>query len=119
GQLPAGYGLRGLSLGNMLVACQIAISVLMLVAAGLFVRTLSNLQSIELGFDREKVLLFQLDARKAGHRDPEIAAFYGDLRKRFSTIPVVRSVSLSDDSLIQAGFGLPIGVLGARPNPAN
>ena len=72
----------------------------MLVAAGLFVRTLSNLQSIELGFNRENVLLFQLNARKAGHKDPEIAAFYGDLRKRFSEIPGVRSASLSEDSLV-------------------
>ncbi len=79
---------------------QIAISLLMLVAAGLFVRTLSNLQSIELGFNRENVLLFQLDARKAGHKDPEIAAFYGDLRRRFSAIPGVRNASLSEGSLI-------------------
>ena len=63
------------------------ISLLMLVAAGLFVRTLSNLQSVELGFNRENVLLFQLDARKAGHKDPEIAAVLRRLRKRFSEIP--------------------------------
>jgi predicted permease len=107
------------SLGHILVVCQIAISLLMLVAAGLFVRTLSNLQSIELGFNRENVLLFQLDARKAGHRDPEIAAFYGDLRKRFSEIPGVRSASLSDSSLIGAGFGVPIGVSGQPPGFGN
>ena len=59
----------------------------MLVAAGLFVRTLSNLHSIELGFNRENVLLFQLDARKAGHKDPEIAAFYADLRKAVQRDP--------------------------------
>ena len=107
------------NLGQTLVVGQIAISLLMLVAAGLFVRTLSNLQSINLGFNRENILLFQLNARSAGHQDPEIAAFYGDLRKRFSSIPGVRSVSLSDSSLIEAGTGEPIGVLGAEPNPAN
>jgi macrolide transport system ATP-binding/permease protein len=107
------------NLGQLLVVSQIAISLLMLVAAGLFVRTLSNLQSIDLGFNRENILLFQLNARQAGHQDPEIAAFYGDLRKRFSAIPGVRNVSLSDTSLIEAGFGESIGVLGAEPNPAN
>ena len=107
------------NLGQVLVAGQIAISLLMLVAAGLFVRTLSNLQSIDLGFNRENILLFQINARTAGHQDPEIAAFYGNLRKRFSAIPGVRSVTLSDTSLIEAGFGEPIGVLGAEPNPAN
>ncbi len=75
------------SLSHVLVVGQIALSLLMLVAAGLFVRTLTNLESIELGFNRENLLLFQLNARKAGHQDPEIAAFYGDLQKRFSTIP--------------------------------
>ena len=50
----------------MLVVAQIAISLLMLVAAGLFVRTLSNLQSIPLGFNRENVLLFELNAPQAG-----------------------------------------------------
>ena len=95
---------RRVSLSRLLVVGQIAISLLMLVAAGLFVRTLSNLQSIELGFNRENVLLFQLDARKAGHKDPEIAAFYGDLRKRFSAIPGrAQRESRSEDSLIEAG----------------
>src|SRR5207248_10103807 len=74
---------------------------------------------VELGFNRENVLLFQVDARKAGHKDPEIAAFYGDLRKRLSAIPGVRDASLSEDSLIEAGTGLPLGPAGAPPNPAN
>ncbi|PYT32319.1 MAG: multidrug ABC transporter substrate-binding protein, partial [Acidobacteria bacterium] len=108
-----------ISLSHVLVVGQIAISLVMLVAAGLFVRTLSNLQSIDLGFNRQNVLLFRLDARKAGHKDPEIATFYADLRERFSAIPGVRSVSLSDDSLIEAGTGRPIGVSGAPPNDAN
>ena len=106
-------------LSQMLVVCQVSISLVMLVAAGLFVRTLSNLQSIDVGFNRENVLLFQLDARKAGHKDPEISAFYDDLRARFSTIPGVRSVSLEQDSLINAGHGLPISVAGSPPDPAN
>jgi hypothetical protein len=43
----------------VLVVAQIATSLLLLVAAGLFVRTLSNLQSVSLGFNRENVLLFE------------------------------------------------------------
>ncbi len=70
GQPVARHSFRRVSLSHVLVVGQIAISLLMLVAAGLFVRTLSNLQSIELGFNRENVLLFQVDARKAGHKDP-------------------------------------------------
>ena len=75
---------------------QIAFTLLILVAAGLFVRTLSNLASIQLGFNRENLLTFQLNARQAGHRDPEIVAFYNDLRTQFGAIPGVRAASLSN-----------------------
>ena len=108
-----------INLSHVLVAGQISISLLILFATLLFVRTLSNLQSIDLGFNREDVLLFQVDARKAGHKDPEISFFYRDLRKRFRAIPGVRDVSLSEDSLMDAGTGFPLGTYGAPPNPAN
>src|SRR5262249_41702323 len=67
---------------HVLVVAQIAISFVILVAAGLFVRTLNNLHSVQLGYARENILLFSLNARQAGHRGPEIATFYADLRKR-------------------------------------
>jgi len=94
------HSFRRPSLSQMLVVTQIGISLLMLVAAGLFVRTLSNLQSIQLGFNRENVLLFRMNARQAGHRDPEIIAFYSDLQKRFFAIPGVRAASASHSPLL-------------------
>jgi len=108
-----------ISLRHVLVVAQIALSLLMLVAAGLFVRTLTNLESIEVGFNRENLLLFELDARKAGHKDPEITTFYGDLQKRFSSIPGVRDVTLSNQSLIEAGYGLSLAIHGKPPEAAN
>lgn len=102
----------GMSLSHALVISQIAISLLLLVAAGLFVRTLSNLQSIQLGFNRENVLLFELNALQSGHRDPEIATFYADLQRRFEAIPGVRHATLAHSSLIGAGRRLPISVCG-------
>jgi macrolide transport system ATP-binding/permease protein len=91
------------SLSQILVVSQIAISLLMLVAAGLFVRTLSNLQTVELGFNRENLLLFQLNARQAGHQDADIAIFYSELQKRFSAIPGVRNATRSGLPLIGGG----------------
>src|SRR5206468_6497305 len=88
---------------NVLVVAQIAISLLILVAAGLFVQTLNKLHSVQLGYARENILLFSLNARQAGHRDPEIAIFYSDLRKRFESIPGVSSATLSQSSIINAG----------------
>ena len=87
---------------QVLVVAQIAMSFLILVASGLFVQTLNKLHSVELGYARENILLFSLNARQAGHRDPEIATFYADLRKRFGSIPGVSSASLSHSSIISA-----------------
>ncbi|HEY1336578.1 MAG TPA: ABC transporter permease [Bryobacteraceae bacterium] len=99
-------------LSQALVVSQIAISLLMLVGAGLFVRTLANLQSIQMGFNRENVLLFQVNARQAGHGDPEILAFYEELRQRFASIPGVRNATLSHASLLEAGRGLEVRISG-------
>jgi len=87
---------------HVLVVAQIAFSFLILVAAGLFVRTLNKLHSVELGYARENILLFSLDARQAGHRDPEITTFYTELCKRFESIPGVSNATLSQSSIINA-----------------
>ena len=103
-----------LSLSGLLVVTQIGLSLVLLVAAGLFVRTLSNLESVQLGFNRDNLLLFELNARQAGHRDPEIVSFYSDLQKQFQAIPGVRHASLSHTSLFSAGTGLLMRVNGAE-----
>jgi len=107
----------GLSLSHILVVSQIGLSLLMLVGAGLFLHTLSNLQSIELGINRENLLLFDLNARQAGHREPEIISFYEALQQRFSVIPGVRSVSLSHTGLVAGGnSSTPVSVPGKPPD---
>ena len=88
---------------HFLVVAQIAISFFILVAAGLFVRTLNKLHSVQLGYARENILLFSLNARQAGHPAAEIATFYANLRKRFESIPGVSSATLSQASIISAG----------------
>jgi macrolide transport system ATP-binding/permease protein len=96
GELGRRHSGRRVSLSEVLVVGQIALSLLMLVAAGLFVRTLANLQSIDLGFNRENVLLFDLNARQAGYEATQTAAFYGDLLKKFQAIPGVGDATLSN-----------------------
>ena len=95
-----------------LVVAQITISFLLLVAAGLFVRTLSNLQSITLGFNPDNVLLFEVNAPQAGLPEQKIPAFYAELRQRLSEVPGVRQATLSHASLIRAGRAYPITVNG-------
>jgi predicted permease len=107
------------SLSHALIVGQIAMSLLMLMAAALFLRTLANLQSVELGFNRQNLLLFNLNARQAGRPSSEIAGFYDDLRKQFAHILGVRDVSLSNHLLLEAGFGLSHEIPGRPANPKN
>jgi macrolide transport system ATP-binding/permease protein len=111
--------LGSINLSQVLVAGQIAISLLILVSAGLFVRTLSNLESVNLGFNRQNLLLFTLNGRQSGHRDGEINEFYTDLRERFAAIPGVTSAGLAGGSLIDGEDSMPMGLPGGRPDVRN
>jgi len=91
---------RGFGLGNSLIVAQVAMSLVLAVAAGLFVRTLSRLNAVELGFNRENLLVFSLNARPAGYQQQRLAAFYENLLSRFRSVPGVRSASLSDFLLV-------------------
>jgi predicted permease len=115
-QSPTGNRRTRSALSRALVASQIAFTLLILIAAGLFARTLSNLQSIELGFNRESVLTFAINASQAGYRAPAIAAFYENLRTQFAGIPGVQSASLSQLALLGQGRTMTmIGLPGEKP----
>jgi predicted permease len=88
------------SLSQTLVVTQIAVSLLLLVAAGLFVRTLNKLNSIEVGFDRENLLLFSVNARQAGYSQEAMPRFFANLHERFASIPGVRSASASNFGMV-------------------
>src|SRR5205807_3229085 len=77
------------------VVLQVAVSLVLLIAAGLFVRTLQNLERVPMGFRHEGVLLANVDGPRAGYKGPALATFYRDLMDRFSRLPGVRSVSAS------------------------
>jgi len=90
--------------GQFLVGVQIAVSLMLLMAAGLFGRTLSNLHSIDLGFNQENTLLFTVKPRALGYDVAARKRLFTDLRERLSTIPGVRGVSFSPDPLL-SGWG--------------
>jgi predicted permease len=97
------FRLLRVSLSQVLVVSQVALSLIMLVAAGLFVRTLSNLQAITLGFNPERILLFTLNADQAGHKGAERYAFYDSLQKQFSQIPGVHAATAANSPLVGQG----------------
>jgi len=106
---------RGVNTSRALVVSEVALTLLILVAAGLFLRTLSNLESIELGFNR-KVLTFELNARQAGQRDPGILAFYDRVLVELAAIPGVEGATLSDSPLLGAGWSAT--TVAASPGPS-
>jgi len=92
------------SLGNGLVIAQVALAVVVLVGAGLLVRTLQNLRNVDPGFDTRNLLTFGLDPTLIGYKTPQIDVFYRDLQQRIEAIPGVESVSYSSGTLLSGGL---------------
>jgi predicted permease len=86
---------RGFTLGKGLVSVQIAFCLLLLVVAGLFVRSLRSLADADIGYDREKVLVARLDLRAAGYEAEQLQPIYRRVLERISAVPGVVSASLS------------------------
>jgi predicted permease len=105
-----------LSTGRFLVVAQVAISVILLVAAGLFVHSLARLSEVSLGYNRDRLLLFRLDTAPAGYKGAATIRIEEDLLARISTIPGVRSATLSSNGLFQGSESAdPIAVEGYTP----
>jgi predicted permease len=92
-----GRGSSRLPLGKVLVGVQVAISLLLLVTAGLFVRSLQKLTSVPLGYETEHFVMFQVDPTTAGYKQSTIRPLFEQLLARFSIIPGVRGATLSQN----------------------
>ena len=102
--------------GKSLVVAQVAVSLLLLVGAGLFIRTLYNLQSVELGFNPENLLLFRVDPRANGYKGEEVGRLYEQMVERFEAVPGVRSATLSEYALLTGSVRMgPAYVEGRAP----
>jgi predicted permease len=75
-----------------------------LVGAGLLVRTLANLRSIDVGFDSHNILIFGIDPTLIGYKGPQVDSFYRDLQGRLSETPGVKSASYSMMPLLSNGL---------------
>jgi predicted permease len=91
-------------LSDTLVIAQVALSIVVLTGAGLLVRTLRNLQTLNPGFDARNVLLFNINPTIAGYTDQQTQQLYSNLQQRFAAIPGVTSVSYSEDALLDGGW---------------
>jgi predicted permease len=85
--------------GRILVTSQIALGVLVLMSAGLLVRSLRNMQEADLGYSRDRLLLARVDAVATGYKGPAIQNVIRELLLRLGSLPGVRSVSASTNGL--------------------
>ena len=83
-------------LATALVVSQVALSVVLLVGAGLFVRSLVNLTNVDTGFSRENVIRLHVDASSVGYKeDARLAGMYRRIEERVDALPAVRASSFS------------------------
>ena len=101
----------GISLRRMLVGVQVALSLLLLVGAGLFVRTLRNLDSLGPGFPTDHLLTFRINPSLNGYSDEETKSFYQRLNVNLQTMPGVASVGFSAMALLK-GYAWQNAILG-------
>jgi predicted permease len=105
-------------LGKAIVVSQVALSLLVLVGAGLFVRTLINLRNVDTGFNHQNVILFQPASDAVGYKedDPRLTDLYREVEEKVSAIPGVRAASFSLFSFNQGAWTSPISIPGgAQP----
>ena len=98
-------GRRG-RLRGALVVVQVAVSLLLLICAGLFLRSLQNASSIDPGFDADNLLVMSMDLQQQGYDEARGSNFSAQLLDRVRTVPGVVSAGLTDE--------LPLGLGGSR-----
>jgi predicted permease len=105
-------------LTRSLVVVQVAVSMLLLIGAGLLVRTLINLQHVDTGFNEKNLLLFSVEPGLLGYKDDRLANLYRQMCERIEAIPGVTSTTFSQVPLLSfmsstSSFYLP----GAKAGP--
>jgi predicted permease len=95
GRVVSGARSHRVPLGRALVIGQIALSLLLITSAGVFVRTFQNLVHIDVGYERERLVTTRFDVRAAGYQPEQLPALYERLLAALRAVPGVRSASLS------------------------
>ena len=97
-----GRSRSSLQIGKVLVVGQVALSLILLVIAGLLVRTVSRLGSVDPGFDADGVLMFSVDPTLNGYEGNELVRLCDEIRNSLEALPGADSASLSTFSLVSS-----------------
>jgi predicted permease len=90
-------------LSRCLVVTQVALSLLLLIGAGLFLRTLLNLQRVEPGFNTRNLLLFGVQPGLIGYKDEKLSQLYQEMAERIEAVPGAQAVTFSRMTLLAQG----------------
>jgi predicted permease len=107
--------IRRVRLRTVLVAGQVALSLLLLIGAGLFIRTLSNFRSIDAGFEASHVLLASLNPGLSGYTPEREHALFEELLQRLDALPGVLSASAADQPLLGGAYVDGLVIEGSAP----
>ncbi len=91
-------------LGKSLLVIQVAISLVLLIGAGLFLQTLQNLRHVDVGFNPQNLLLFRINPSLNRYDEKKMTGLYHDLIERIASVPGVRGVALSNPALLSGSI---------------
>ncbi len=111
----AGRSRKKITLGNALLAGQVAFSFLLLITAALFLRSIQRAYRIDPGFQTTHLAVFATNSGQAGYTGPQARAFYNDVRERVARIPGVASVSWASNMPLWARAVNGLAVEGRQP----
>jgi predicted permease len=87
-------------LGKVLLVVQIAVSLVLLIGAGLFLQTLQNLRRVDVGFNPQNLLLFRVNPSLNRYDEKKMTVLYRDMLDRLGTVPGVRAAAMSQPALL-------------------
>jgi predicted permease len=95
---PGSSGRSRFTLSNALVVIQVALSLVLLIGTGMFVRSLGRLHDVDLGFQADNRLIVGIDPGRNGYKGQRLRDFYERLRPGIESLPGVMSVSLAENT---------------------
>jgi predicted permease len=120
--MKAGRGPQGASaknpLAKALVISQVALSLVLMVGAGLFLRSLVNLNNVDTGFNKENVLRLDIDSSSAGYKaeEPRALAVDQQIEERVSALPKVKAASFSAFTFHEGSWSSDVALPGIKMN---
>ena len=88
---------------KILIVAQVALSLVLLVVAGLFLRSFKNLARVQMGYDNDHLLYFSVSPLSAGYKRPEVTQLFHEMMDRLNALPSIRGATLMNNGLFGGG----------------